>query len=89
MFVEESRRSACKRKIGEDYNNSMSNLVEFIRENYQHTLDQIADAARKTDRDPNGIRLVVVTKSQPVEIAQAAIEAGVRILAKIIPKRVS
>src|SRR5690242_17161937 len=64
----------------------MSNLVESIRENYQHTLDQIASAARKSDRDPNEIRLVVVTKSQPIEIAQAAMEAGVRILGENYPE---
>ena len=64
----------------------MSNLVESIRENYRYTLDQIADAARKSNRDPNEIRLVVVTKSQPVEIAQAAIEAGVRILGENYPE---
>src|SRR5689334_22493056 len=64
----------------------MSNLVESIRENYQHTLDQIASAARKSDRDPEEIRLVVVTKSQPIEIAQAAIEAGVRILGENYPE---
>jgi len=64
----------------------MSNLVESIRENYQHTLDQIASAARKSDRDPNEIRLVVVTKSQPVEVAQAAIEAGARILGENYPE---
>jgi len=38
------------------------------------------------DRDPGGIRLVVVTKSQPLEVAQAAIEAGVRILGENYPE---
>lgn len=64
----------------------MSNLVASIRENYQSTLDHIASAARKSSRDPNEIRLVVVTKSQPVEVAQAAIEAGVRILGENYPE---
>ena len=58
----------------------MPDLITSIREKYQHTLDQIATAARKSDRDVEDIRLVVVTKSQPVEVVQAAIEAGVRIL---------
>jgi pyridoxal phosphate enzyme (YggS family) len=75
-----------KWKIGEDYNNLMPNLVASIREKYQFTLDQIANAARKSHRDPNEIRLVVVTKSQPVEIAQAAIEAGVRLLGENYPE---
>ena len=64
----------------------MPDLISSIRENYQFTLDQIADAARKSDRDPKAIRLVVVTKSQPVEVAQAAIEAGVRILGENYPE---
>jgi pyridoxal phosphate enzyme (YggS family) len=64
----------------------MPNLVSLIRENYQHILDQIAAAARKSNRDPNEIRLVVVTKTQPLEIVQAAIEAGVRILGENYPE---
>jgi len=64
----------------------MSDLVIAIREKYQFTLDQIATSARKAGRAPEDIRLVVVTKSQPVEIAQAAIEAGVRILGENYPE---
>jgi PLP dependent protein len=64
----------------------MPDLVASIRENYQSTLDQIANAARKSNRDPKEIRLVVVTKSQPVEVAQAAIEAGVKILGENYPE---
>lgn len=58
----------------------MLDLVTSIRERYLQTLDQISSAARKSSRNPEDIRLVVVTKSQPVEVASAAIEAGVRIL---------
>ena len=64
----------------------MSDLVASIREKYQFTLDQIATAAHKSNRDPNEIRLVVVTKSQPVEVAQAAIEAGVQVLGENYPE---
>jgi len=64
----------------------MPDLVSSIRENYQFTLDQIANAARKSNRDPKEIRLVVVTKSQPVEVVQAAIEAGVRLLGENYPE---
>ena len=64
----------------------MSDLVSSIRENYQHALDQIATAARKSNRDPQGIRLVVVTKSQPLEVVEAAIEAGVRTLGENYPE---
>jgi PLP dependent protein len=64
----------------------MPDLVASIRENYQHTLDQIASAAHKSDRDPKEIRLVVVTKSQPVEVVRAAMEAGVRVFGENYPE---
>lgn len=61
-------------------------LVASIRERYHLTLDQIASAARRSGRSPEEIRLVVVTKSQPLEVVQAAIEAGVRILGENYPE---
>jgi len=64
----------------------MTDLVASIRERYEYILDQIAQAARKSSRDLEEIRLVVVTKSQPVEVAQAAIEAGVRLLGENYPE---
>jgi pyridoxal phosphate enzyme (YggS family) len=64
----------------------MLDLVFSIRENYQYTLDQIATAARKSGRSPEDIKLVVVTKSQPVEVVQAAIEAGARTLGENYPE---
>ena len=64
----------------------MPDLVSSIRENYQSTLDRIATAARKSNRDPEDVRLVVVTKSQPIEVVQAAIEAGARILGENYPE---
>ena len=64
----------------------MSDLVSSIRENYQNTLDKIAAAAAKSGRNPNDIKLVVVTKMQPIEVVQAAIKAGVRILGENYPE---
>ena len=64
----------------------MTDLVDSIRENYQKALDRIADAARKGSRDPDEVRLVVVTKSQPLEIVRAAVDAGVRILGENYPE---
>jgi pyridoxal phosphate enzyme (YggS family) len=68
------------------YNILMTDLVASIRENYLFTLDQIAASARKSGRPPEDIRLVVVTKSQPLEVVQAAIAAGVRILGENYPE---
>ncbi len=69
-----------------DYNTLMSELVQSIRENYEHTLDQIAEAAHRSQRDPNEVRLVVVTKSQPLDVVQAAIDAGIHILGENYPE---
>ena len=64
----------------------MSDLVASIRENYEKVLNQIANSARKADRNPDDVNLVVVTKTQPLEIVQAAIEAGVHILGENYPE---
>ena len=64
----------------------MPDLVNTIRENHQRVLDQIAAAACKSNRTPAAIRLVVVTKTQPLEIVQAALEAGVRIFGENYPE---
>ena len=64
----------------------MNATVVSIRENYLRVLDQIADAARRSGRDPQQVRLVVVTKTQPLETVQAAIEAGVHILGENYPE---
>jgi pyridoxal phosphate enzyme (YggS family) len=64
----------------------MPDLVASIRVNYERVLEQIATAARRSGRDPGEVRLVVVTKSQPVEVVRAAIEAGARILGENYPE---
>ena len=64
----------------------MSDLVATIRERYLRTLDQIATVAQKSNRDPNTIRLVVVTKTQPLEIIQAAIDAGITTFGENYPE---
>lgn len=65
---------------------NMTELVSSIREKYLGTLDQISAAAWKSGRGPDEVRLVVVTKSQPLEIVQAAIEAGAHILGENYPE---
>lgn len=64
----------------------MNDLAFSIRENYFRTLNNIADAAHKSNRKPDEVRLVVVTKSQPLEVVRAAIEAGVQILGENYPE---
>jgi pyridoxal phosphate enzyme (YggS family) len=54
--------------------------ISVIRERYQHVLDQINEATVRSGRSAEDVRLVVVSKSQPLEVVHAAIAAGVTIL---------
>ncbi|HTP00103.1 MAG TPA: YggS family pyridoxal phosphate-dependent enzyme [Anaerolineales bacterium] len=58
----------------------MTDLTETIRERYVRVVDAMAAAARKAGRRADAVRLVVVTKTQPVEIVRAVIEAGAHVL---------
>ncbi len=58
----------------------MNDLVKSIRERYESTLEKISSSAKKAGRDVASIKLVVVTKSQSVDIVRAAMEAGAKIL---------
>ncbi|MBV6397396.1 MAG: Pyridoxal phosphate homeostasis protein [Anaerolineales bacterium] len=64
----------------------MPSLSSSIRERYERTLQRIANAERRAGRTPGSTRLVVVTKSQPRAVIEAAIEAGVKILGENYPE---
>ena len=64
----------------------MTALSSSIRERYLHTIDRIASAEKRAGRAAGSTRLVVVTKSQPVEVVEAVIEAGVKILGENYPE---
>jgi PLP dependent protein len=53
-----------------------SNQSIDIRDNYLAVLERIGKAARKAGRKPEDIRLVVVTKTHPIELIQTIIDAG-------------
>jgi PLP dependent protein len=53
-------------------------LIADIRARLELVHEQIVLAAQSARRDPVAVKLVVVTKTHPVERVQAAIEAGVR-----------
>jgi pyridoxal phosphate enzyme (YggS family) len=55
-------------------------LISSIRERYRCALAQIAEAAAGSGRAPVAVQLVVVSKSQPLEVVRAAIAAGVSVL---------
>lgn len=50
-----------------------------IRSKYLQVLDQIAQVALSAGRQPDQVKLVVVTKGHPVEAVQEAAEAGVSV----------
>jgi pyridoxal phosphate enzyme (YggS family) len=64
----------------------MEVLITQIRVRYQQTLERIAAAARASDRDPESVRLVVVTKAQPLEVVQAAVQAGACLFGENYPE---
>ena len=48
----------------------------LIRENYLRVREDVADATIRSGRVSGAVRLVTVTKSQPVEVVRAVIAAG-------------
>lgn len=64
----------------------MNALTAQIQENIERVYETIQRAAQSVDRDANKVRLVVVTKAQPADVIQAAIEAGARILGENYPE---
>jgi len=60
--------------------NTENNILNDITENYKHIMDNIAQAAIQSKRNPEDIELVAVTKTVPVEYIRHAIDLGVRII---------
>jgi hypothetical protein len=56
----------------------LNNLTNQIKANYESVRESILSTAIKTGRRPESIRLVVVTKTHPLESVLAAVDAGVR-----------
>lgn len=59
---------------------STSDLVNAIRGRHAQVLERIAASARRAGRSPDSVRLVAVTKSQPLHVVEAAIDAGLHVL---------
>lgn len=60
--------------------------VEEIRSNYLRVQEEIHRSALKCGRNPAEIRIVVVSKSQPLEVIKAAIQAGIRCFGENYPE---
>ena len=63
----------------------MDNLASQIRIRYEQTLEHITSIAKSSGRDSESVQLVVVTKAQPLEVVQAVVQAGARILGENYP----
>ena len=55
-------------------------LVKGIQENYQAVQARIDQAARSAGRHADQVRLMVVTKGHQLDVIQAALAAGARLL---------
>ena len=51
-----------------------------IAQRMQRARREIAEACNDSARSPEGIRIMAVTKTHPVDVVRAAIEAGVRLI---------
>jgi pyridoxal phosphate enzyme (YggS family) len=54
--------------------------VVRIRENYRHAGERIHEALSRAGRPADSVRIVVVTKGQPLEVVRDAIQAGAVLL---------
>lgn len=64
----------------------MDERVRTIRERHETTLERIAAAAHRAGRAAESVRLVVVTKSQPLEVVRDVLAAGVTCLGENYPE---
>jgi PLP dependent protein len=61
-------------------------LAATIQTNFEVVQTKIDQAARSAGRDPGQVKLVVVTKAQPLDVVQSVIEAGAQILGENYPE---
>lgn len=61
-------------------------LAQSIRLRLQAVREQMAAAARKAGRSPDQVRLLVVTKTHPLETVRAALQAGATLLGENYPE---
>ncbi len=64
----------------------MSDTLSFFRENYARILERIDNACRRSGRDEEDVKLIVVTKHQPVEKIVKICEIGAELLGENYPE---
>jgi pyridoxal phosphate enzyme (YggS family) len=60
---------------------------EAISANYHTVIERIHQAAKASGRDPDAVRMVVVTKGHPFSVIQAVISAGAQIIGENYPEQ--
>lgn len=63
-----------------------TDLVASIRASYESALQTVAESAQKVGRLPDDVRVLVVTKRQPLNVVQAAIDADIALLGENYPE---
>jgi PLP dependent protein len=63
----------------------MNSLVARIKTNLEIVQNKIQESSHSVGRDPKTVKLVVVTKGQPVEILRAALAAGIERIGENYP----
>lgn len=66
--------------------NILNARVAEIRNNYETVLERIHLAANRAGHSADHIRVVVVSKTQPIEVIQCAVQAGIRIFGENYPE---
>jgi len=61
-------------------------MTNSIATNYQNIIDRVAYSAKIAGRDPDDVKLIVVTKGQPVEKMIEAYKAGARLFGENYPE---
>ena len=64
----------------------MDDLTSKIRYNLENVKKRIKKAAQKSGRNAQDVRLVVVSKAQPIHIVRAAYQSGVRVFGENYPR---
>ncbi|MEN4013235.1 MAG: YggS family pyridoxal phosphate-dependent enzyme [Bellilinea sp.] len=57
-----------------------------IKDNYARVKEQAGNAAIRSGRKPEDVKLIVVSKGQPVEVVLAAVEAGITVFGENYPE---
>ena len=65
---------------------TMDGLQQTIQGNLETVKARIERAALLSGRSPEDVRVVVVTKAQPLEVVRAAIRAGARLIGENYPE---